>query len=164
MHKIRKQLSLYAPREMAQEIEAVRKIVDPIQSSLIPAHITLCREDELDDLANLQDRLINIPFKPITLSFGKPESFAGHGLLLHCIAGEDEFRLLREYLLGSKNIRNQRPHITLAHPRNPKAIDNSLDNTTGLPEIISITFPTINLIQQTANEPWQILASYELHT
>jgi hypothetical protein len=55
MLDVRKQLSMYDPSGAAQDIEAVRKVVDPIQNSLIPAHITLCREDELCDLAKLKD-------------------------------------------------------------------------------------------------------------
>jgi 2'-5' RNA ligase len=162
MHEIRKQLSLYVPANAAKEIEAVRKIVDPIQSNLIPAHITLCREDELHELSTIKARLAHIPVKPITLRFGKPEIFSAHGLLLNCIDGEGDFRLLREYLLASKNIKNQRPHITLAHPRNPKANGNLLGNTSRLPEMIEITFSTIYLIEQTRNEPWRVLEKYEL--
>ncbi len=162
MPEIRKQLSMYIPTYAAQDIEAVRKIVDPIQSSLIPAHITLCREDELFDLSQLKDRLNKILFKPLALSFGNPEVFSGHGLLLNCIEGEHEFKLLREYLLDSKNIRNQKPHITLAHPRNPKSVDNLLSGTSQLPEIIEITFPTIYLIEQKRSEPWHVLERYEL--
>lgn len=106
MREIRKQLSMYVPSGAAKVLEDVRKVVDPIQRSLIPAHITLCREDELGDLLKLKDRLGNIPFKPLTLSFSRLEVFSGHGLLLNCVDGEDEFRLLREYLLDSKDIRN----------------------------------------------------------
>lgn len=162
MPKIRKQLSMYVPSSAAKDLENVRKVVDPIQRSLIPAHITLCREDELGDLSQLKGRLGNIPFKPLTLSFGKPEVFSGHGLLLNCVAGEDEFRLLREYLLDSKNIRNQKPHMTLAHPRNPKSTGNSLGNASRLSEVIKITFPTISLIEQEGSEPWRVLERYEL--
>jgi 2'-5' RNA ligase len=162
MHEIRKQLSLYVPADAAKEIEAVREIVDPIQSNLIPAHITLCRDDELNDLAAIKARLTHIPLKPITLRFGRPEVFSGHGLLLNCVDGEDEFRLLREYLLASKNIKNLRPHITLAHPRNPKSDGDLLGNTSRLPEMIEITFPSIYLIEQTRNEPWRVLEKYEL--
>jgi 2'-5' RNA ligase len=162
MHTMRKQLSLYVPKDAAKDLEAVRNLVDPMQSSLIPAHITLCREDELEDLSTLKHRLRHIPLKPLTLNFGKPEVFFGHGLLLNCLDGEDEFRALREYVLASKNIRNQQPHITLAHPRNPKALGNSLSNLSRLPEIIQITFPTIYLIEQEGNHPWQILERYEL--
>ncbi|MBC7880458.1 MAG: 2'-5' RNA ligase family protein [Anaerolineae bacterium] len=164
MPKIRKQLSMYVPTYAAQDIEAVRKVVDPIQSSLIPAHITLCREDELPELSKLKDRLNKIPFKPLTLSFGKPEIFSGHGLLLNCIEGEYEFQRLREYVLDSKGIRNQKPHITLAHPRNPKSAGNLVSGTSQLPEIIEITFPTIYLIEQEMGEPWHVLERYELHS
>jgi 2'-5' RNA ligase len=153
---------MYAPENAAKAIEEVRKTVDPIQSRLIPAHITLCREDELEDNSKLHDRLSNIPFKPLTLRFGKPEIFSGHGLLLNCIEGADDFRLLREYLLDSKSIRNQTPHITLAHPRNPKSSGNLLSATANLPDIITINCSTIYLIEQEASEPWRILARYEL--
>jgi 2'-5' RNA ligase len=163
MHETRKQLSLYVPANAAKEIEEVRKIVDPIQSNLIPAHITLCREDELDDFAAIKARLTHIPLKPITLRFGTPEIFSGHGLLLNCIDGEGDFRLLREYLLASRNIKKQRPHITLAHPRNPKSDENLLGNTSRLPEMIEITFSTIYLIEQTRNEPWRVLERYDFH-
>lgn len=153
---------MYVPENAAKAIEEVRKTVDPIQSRLIPARITVCREDELGDLSKLKSRLSNIPFKPLTLRFGKPEIFSGHGLLLDCIEGADQFRLLREYLLDSKSIRNQTPHITLAHPRNPKLVGNSLGATVALSAIATINFSTIYLIEQEAGEPWRILARYEL--
>jgi 2'-5' RNA ligase len=162
MPAIRKQLSMYVPENAAKAIEEVRKTVDPIQSALIPAHITLCREDELDDLSKLHDRLSSIPFKPLTLRFGKPEIFSGRGLLLNCVEGADDFRLLREYLLDSKNIKNQMPHITLAHPRNPKSAGNLLSAAAALPDVITINFPAIYLIEQKAIAPWRILARYHL--
>ena len=158
----RKQLSMYVPQEAARAIEAVRKVVDPIQSSLIPAHLTLCREDELGDLASVRARLRSAPFQPLTLRFGKPEAFSGHGLLLQCIEGEDQFRALREYLLASSRIRNQKPHITLAHPRNPRSGERSSSSTSALPEVNEVTFPSIYLIEQEGNEPWQWLEAYEL--
>ena len=162
MHKMRQQLSMYVPEGVAQAIEDVRKIVDPIQHRLIPAHITLCREDELQDNSTLHDRLCRIPCKPFTLRFGGPEIFSGHGLLLNCIEGADDFRVLREYLLDSKTIRNQAPHITLAHPRNPKSAANSLGATAALPDVITINFSMIYLIEQEAGEPWRIVTRYEL--
>jgi 2'-5' RNA ligase superfamily len=162
MFEIRQQLSMYLPDDPAKSIEAVRKIADPVQAALIPAHITLCREDELADLPAVKDRLRHLPPKPLTLSFGRPEVFSGHGLLLNCVEGEDRFRLLREYLLDSKNIRDHRPHITLAHPRNPKAAGNSLDNASRLPAIIAITFATIFLIEQEGGAPWRVMERYEL--
>jgi 2'-5' RNA ligase len=158
----RKQLSLYVPPEAAREIEAVRRVVDPIQSSLIPAHVTLCREDELGDLAAVRARLRAAPFGPLTLRFGRPAASAGHGLLLECVGGEERFRALREYLLAPGRVREQRPHLTLAHPRNPKAEGNSLSNASALPELIELTFPNVYLIEQEGRRPWRPLEKYEL--
>jgi 2'-5' RNA ligase len=158
----RRQLSMYVPQNAARDIEAVRKIVDPIQSRLIPAHVTLCREDELDALASIRSRLRSIPFEPLTLRFGRPQAFAGHGLLLECVEGEQRFRALRQYLLASSRVRDQKPHITLAHPRNPRSNGNSLSSTSTLPAIIEVTFPDIYLIEQEGGSPWQLLEKYEL--
>jgi 2'-5' RNA ligase superfamily len=162
MQKIRQQLSLYVPIDDAVIIEEVRKIVDPIQHQLIPAHITLCREDELEEFAKIKARLSNIPLQSLTLRLGQPEVFSSHGWLMNCIEGEDEFRALREYVLDGKNIRNQSPHLTIAHPRNPKAVGNSLHNISALPGNLTITFSTIYLIEQAGNEPWQVLEKYSL--
>jgi 2'-5' RNA ligase len=159
---MRKQLSMYVPADAAKDIEDVRRVLDPVQHSLIPAHITLCREDELVDLSMIQRRLDNIALPPLTLRLGTPEIFSGHGVLLRCVKGENEFRALREFLLGSKDIREQPPHITLAHPRNPKASGNTPQNASRLPANITITFATIFLIEQEGNAPWQILSGHRL--
>lgn len=153
---------MYVPQDAAREIEAVRRVVDPIQSRLIPAHVTLCREDELGDLESVRARLRRAPFKPLTLRFGKPLAFAGHGLLLECVEGAGRFRALREYLLASGRVREQKPHITLAHPRNPRSEGNSLGNASTLPEVIEVTFPSVCLIEQEGGGIWRLLEKYEL--
>lgn len=164
MQVTRRQLSMFVPRRFAAEIEAVRQIVDPVQSRLIPAHVTLCREDELGKIseAELGARLSSPHLKPITLRFGEPEAFHGHGILLSCIEGLDDFRALRQSLLGASDIRAQLPHLTLAHPRNPQAPGNSLDSAAGLRSLPPIPFSTICLIEQTRSEPWQVLRSVDL--
>jgi 2'-5' RNA ligase len=160
----RRQLSLYVPSHAAAELEAVRQALDPVQSRLIPVHVTLCREDEMDSLSELElrDRLSNARPGPVTLQFGRPEVFSGHGILLNCIGGEGDFRLLRELILGTQAIRARKAHITLAHPRNPKSSGNSLANASCLPEVISITFPTLCLIEQERSEPWKLLRTFDL--
>lgn len=162
MPESRKQLSMYVPPAAAVKIEAVRRVADPIQSGLIPAHVTLCREDELDDLESVRARLCRPSFGPLALRFGRPVAFSGHGILLECVGGEEQFRALREYLLASSNIRDQPPHITLAHPRNPKSSGNLLSNASALPQVIEVTFPSVCLIAQEGNNPWQLLENYEL--
>ncbi len=161
MPEIRRQLSLYVPGTSATELEAVRRIVDPVQSGLIPAHVTLCREDEIDALssAELSRRLAGA--ERITLRFGEPEVFSSHGILLPCIGGTAEFQALRECILGSPAIRRQEAHITLAHPRNPKAPGNSLSAASRVAGL-SIPFDTVRLIEQEGRDAWRVLEAFEL--
>lgn len=157
---VRRQLTLFVPPPAAQPLEALRRVVDPVQAGLIAAHVTLCREDELasvDDV-ELARRLAAGTALPLTLTFGPAERFDGHGLLLPCIAGEAAFRELREQVLGTRSIRRQVPHLTLAHPRNPVAPGNSLEHSlAALPAPLAITFGAITLIEQVDRQPWRIL-------
>ena len=161
---VRRQLSMFVPDGVEVDFEVFRRTLDPVQSLLIPAHVTLCREDELNQISEseLRRRLSQAPVKPITLHFGKPETFGGHGILLNCIDRASDFHLLREHVLGSKTIIEQRPHITLAHPKNSKSHGNSLANALRLPEGISITFPAIQLIEQHGVQPWEMLQQFKL--
>jgi hypothetical protein len=153
------QLSLYVPEPMATTLGALRQTLDPIQSSLIPAHVTLCREGELEAVSadDCRARLALFPAGCIALQFGWPEPFSEHGILLPCIAGEDPFIQLRQHILGKSDLRRQAPHITLAHPRNPKASGNSLARARVLPREISIAFSEVRWIEQHGNDPWRVL-------
>lgn len=156
------QLSLYVPEPSNLELERVRRILDPVQAGLIPAHVTLCREDELVDidLAALDSRLSKSRPGVISLQFGKPESFHQHGILLPCIAGEEAFHALRLWVLNTSVIRRQMPHITLAHPRNPKFESNTDDNISKASSEFVIQFPNICLIQQEGASAWKVLREY----
>ena len=142
----------------------MRQVLDPVQFGLIQAHVTLCRDDELEGLdpAMVQRRLEANGVKPITLAFGQAERFSTHGVLLPCIAGEDEFQALRQLILGSETIRRQPPHITLAHPRNPKSPGNSLAAAANIGAEVRIRFTTVCRIQQDAGAPWQVLQRFAL--
>jgi 2'-5' RNA ligase len=155
---------MFVPNGAAVDVEGLRRSLDPVQSLLIPAHVTLCREDELSQMSEseLRRRFSQIHLKPVTLRFGRPQTFDGHGILLNCIGGLNDFRLLREHVLGSTTIREQRPHITLAHPRNPKSLGNSLASALRLPEVISIAFTAVQLIEQHGVQPWKVLQQFEL--
>jgi hypothetical protein len=159
----RRQLSLYVPSAQAAAIEGVRAVVDPLQHGLIPAHVTLCRDEELGDMARIKDRLANIPLAPIKLVLGPCPPFFEHGLLLPCVEGEPAFRALREYILGSNNIKDLQPHLTLAHPRNPRSEGNSLALALQLPARLSLVFPVVQWIEQAhATQPWCVRASFPL--
>lgn len=161
----RRQLSLYVPRAEGALLEAVRRVLDPVQAGLIPAHVTLCREDELGQVSamEIEARLRMAAVKPITLGFGRPVSFEGHGVLLRCVAGEQAFHQLRIDAQGATAIRRHGPHITLAHPRNPRPAKGSLVDAMGLPENLSFTLASIFLIEQVgATLPWRVLREFAL--
>jgi 2'-5' RNA ligase len=160
----RRQLSLYVPDPIATAVESVRRLLDPLQSRLIPAHVTLCREDELAARGEeaLMAALDGICMQPLMLRFGAPVRFSGHGILLPCVFGEEPFAALRQRILGARSIRRQPPHITLAHPRNPRSSGNTLDFDGNLPDEIAVTFTDIRLIEQEDERPWHTLGTYQI--
>lgn len=161
---IRRQLTLFLAGERAAAVEAVRRVVDPVQHRRIPAHVTLWREEELAEfsLAELEGRLAAGPGRRITLDFGRAEHFSGHGIQLRCVAGGAEYQALRQIVLASAEIARPRPHITLAHPRNPRAAGNSLETAWTLPPRWQIRLSWIHLIEQDGDQPWRRLAMFEL--
>ncbi len=158
------QLTLFATGPAAERIEEIRKLLDPVQFNLIAAHVTLCREYELEGLSTalLRQRLSALQIKPLTLTFGAPESFGTHGILLPCTSGEESFRALRRSVLGPATARHLEPHITLAHPRNPKSAGNSLAAASSLGNVGAIRFESIFLIQQDGTSPWRVVERFEL--
>lgn len=159
---VRRQLSLFANREDAAPIERVRERVDPVQFALIPAHVTLCREEDLLDLGEAQvDERIG-GSRTLVLGFGAPEPFSTHGILLPCIEGEAAFQALRSRVLGGRSERHQSPHVTLAHPRNPKAAGNSPQAASTLDAGLRCRFDRLVLIEQIAGQAWQILRDWSL--
>lgn len=155
---------MFLPEPEASVLDSVRRVLDPVQSDLIPPHVTLCREDELTSVKaeELKTRLASAHLTSLTLRFGRPELFHEHGVLMPCIGGEQDFRSLREQVLGSCTIRHQVPHITLAHPRNPRSAGNCLANANVLPEVIAVIFTGVKLIEQAGTMPWRVLQTFEL--
>jgi hypothetical protein len=160
--RIRRQLTLFVPPAQSAALEAVRRLVDPVQHGLIAAHVTLCRDAELADWDALARRLAALapPALTLTLRFGAPAHFHGHGIWVECIDGAERFRALRAALLGSGAIAEQAPHITLAHPRNPRAPGNALAAAQSLPQPLTIRFDTCSLIEQHGQDPWRRIADF----
>ena len=161
----RTQLTLFVPPHQAQLIESVREVLDPVQSRLIAAHVTFAREDEVGAMGceALERRLEDLASVDLTLIFGEPQSFNGHGVLLPCIAGEQDFQALRARVLGIHRNAGHRPHITLAHPRNPRASGNSSNNLAGMAHRTVVSFQKISIIMQESGAPWRVLREFSLH-
>lgn len=151
------------PGAAAGILEPVRRRLDPIQHALIPAHVTLCRDDEVADLSGteFEARVAQLAAPPLTLQFGPPELFAGHGILLPCIPGLPRFQQLRVALLGAEANGTHHAHITLAHPRNPRAPGNVMPTQDLLPGPLVIKFTTVSLIEQPEGLPWRVRSEYD---
>jgi len=156
----RTQLSLFVSGAEAARLERIRRVVDPVQAALIPAHVTLCREDELHGVeVELLARRVAAA-APIRLVFGQVERFSGHGILLRCLEGQPAFSALRRQILGISETRDSLAHLTLAHPRNPRAAGNSLE-AVDLALPLSLVFDRAVLIEQlAAGEKWTVLSEF----
>ena len=161
---IRRQLSLFVADSDAARIEALRRLLDPVQQALIAAHATLAREDELAGLGEdaVQAFLDELDEPALRLEFGEAEGFYSHGILIRCVDGAKRYHALRARLLGA-NARSLVPHLTLAHPRNARAAGNSLEAArAALPAQLALRFDSLNLIEQREGARWRVLVRVSL--
>ena len=161
---IRRQLSLYVAEPEASRLEALRRVLDPVQQALIPAHVTFGREGDFGKGTDLEwrERIADLHDSALQLVFGVAEAFHEHGILLRCMEGVERFEALRMRVFGPALL-PLAPHITLAHPRNPRAPGNSLAAARQqLPERLPLRFDTLNLVEQHDGGRWRVLARAQL--
>lgn len=163
--RLRHQLSLYVPPPWRDLVDAVRAVVDPEQHRLIPAHVTLCREQDFWSRAHEATALGSLRQLggfSVTLTFGEPERFHEHGIFMPAVGGVEEFDALRQQVIGVERARARRqvPHLTLAHPRNRRAPGNSLRVAEALAGGIMIPFTRASWIEQVDDEPWRVCEEF----
>lgn len=155
----RRQLSLFLPEAVRSLVEPIRQRLDPIQHGLIPAHVTLCRDDELPELRQLTRRLDRLAPFLITMKFDKPLLLPDGCMLLRPSSGTEQFHELRQSILGT-SARACGAHLTLVHPRNATGSLHDLaeirDELAGL----VVTFNTVSLIEQYGCDPWRVAGTY----
>lgn len=161
----RVQLTLFLDEQISASIENIRRTFNPEQYGLIKSHVTLCREDELEQTENVLLNLTGLNPGSIVVHFGKPVRFsAGKGVLLPAVGGNESFHALRAALLKGviEEPRRHEPHITLMHPRNSTCTDSIFREIeqTQLPG--KIVFRKISLIEQVAGGPWKVLRTFGL--
>jgi hypothetical protein len=143
-------------------IDGIRARFNPVQSKLIASHVTLIREDEVDDWPLSGEIASTIPIPELTLQFGGPQLDDDGLLYLPCVGGTAEFDRLRETLLGSPAARKHSPHITLIHPRNGKCSDESFREIAGIIKPFEHTFREIAFIEQRNGGAWRTLETFPL--
>ena len=160
----RTQLTLFPALPLRSKLDALRLSLDPVQASLIPAHVTLCREDEIEnqDLTTILQRARSWPHGALTLSFGQAQRFNGHGILLPCLLGSSTFQDLRQWLLQGPAVREHHAHLTLAHPRNPRSSGNNEASLAACPQSLELSFRSVSLIEQHGGLPWRVLQEASL--
>jgi hypothetical protein len=159
MNKIRRQLTLFVDDQESESIEQIRKKFNPEQYQLIKAHVTLCREDEIEDLTRVLINLEKLSLKPIVIHFENPIRFSdGKGVMLLASDNNDEFQVLRKQILTGiiENPRNHKAHITLMHPRNSECTDEIYEEIEQQVLPRSIEFKKMCLIEQLNEEIWVV--------
>jgi len=162
---IRKQLTLFVDPKDAETIEQIRQEFNPRQFELIKSHVTLCREDEIQNLEQLISNLLSLTEGEIVIEFGKVSRFDnGKGVFLPATTDNAGFQeLRRQVLLGlNDNLRKQEPHITLMHPRNSTCTDEIFQRIEKVNLPTKLKFKIISLIEQEDGGQWKILQEFEL--
>lgn len=152
---VRRQATLFLGSNPA--IESVRRRFNPVQASLIEPHVTLIREDEVDDWTELARKIRSIRLEKISILFSAPRR---DGDLVWCPGSEEEFDSLRSRLLTSP--RKQTPHLTLIHPRNGKCDDAMFGEIVSLVTSFEYEFDSIAFIEQRDAGPWRIIDEFQL--
>jgi len=163
-NNIRRQLTLFVEQKDAETIEQVRQEFNPRQFELIKSHVTLCREDEIQNLEQVLSNLLFLSHTEIVIEFGKAARFGkGKGLFLPATTDNGEFQeLRRQILVGlTDNPRKQEPHITLMHPRNSTCTDNIFGQIEKVSLPTKLKFKRISLIEQEDGGQWKILKDFE---
>jgi 2'-5' RNA ligase len=161
----RRQLTLFLSMPGKGIVDQVRQRADPVQFAKIPAHITLCYDDEIQDWDYVTACLEAFATEDIRFSFtvdgARVFEAEGKGIYLHITDQSGFYDLARSRLLAtSSSVRRQvRPHLTLLHPRHAR------DSTDGWTLVDSIDFPErlsiqqISLIELRASK-WTVVHTY----
>jgi len=161
----RKQLTLFVDEKASAEIEKIRKAFNPRQYELIKAHVTLCREDELEQIEKVIMNVKKTGLEKITLDFGEVARFSNNkGVFLPASGNIEAFQHLRKIILQGiiKNPPKPAPHITLMHPRNSSCTAAIFDQIKKCSFPGKISFNKISLIEQEIGNKWNIVEEFEL--
>ena len=156
---MRRQLTLLLPPDQRIAVDSIRQRLDPRQHAIIPAHVTLCRDAELEPWDEIERRLQRLEAFTLELSFGAPESLLDGCILLRPVRGIEQYRHLRRSILGP-SAREHGAHITLLHPRNATGVECDLHRLADEVSGLAVVFRAVSLIEQDGDAPWQLRQHY----
>jgi hypothetical protein len=159
----RRQLTLFVDTKYSKEIEKIRQEYNPVQYDLIKAHVTLCREDELENSAQIAENLASLNHEPITIHFDKIIRFSDEqGVCISALPDNSEYHSLRNAILKNTGMRFPEPHITLMHPRNASCTNEIFETIRRMKFPEQIRFDRISFIEQASGGKWNIVNEYLL--
>ena len=161
----RTQLTLFTDEQEAEAIENIRSKFNPAQYALIKSHVTLCREDELGSVETIMQTLARLNHPFISIDFAPAARFAdGKGVLIPSLGDNLPFHQLRTEVLQDINSHSRKyePHITLIHPRNGTCTDAIFEQIKMISLPVKLVFKKIALIEQEAENKWNILQEFDL--
>jgi 2'-5' RNA ligase len=165
MNLKRIQLTLFIGEDYSAEIERIRKKFNPLQYLLIRSHVTLCRENDLEQIERVIQNLERQYHAWVSIEFGNPIRFSkGKGILIPANGNNEQFYNLRTQVLENiiTNPRNHDPHITLMHPRNSTCTDETFNQIERMSLPKKIEFTRVSLIEQEGQLKWNILREFQL--
>jgi len=164
-YTIRRQLTLFVNKDDAATIEAIRSRYNPKQRKLIDSHVTLCREDEIENIDGVLHNLAKLNEKSLIIYFGRVTRFNdGKGVLIPATNENEAFHELRKQVLKGLNDNPKRPepHITLMHPRNSICTDKIFEEIGQVNLPSQLNFKSISLIEQVGGGQWKTLKTFKI--
>jgi 2'-5' RNA ligase len=165
-NQTRRQLTLFI-KDTERVIESIRKQFNPLQSRLISAHVTLCREDEIDPAYKVVQNLKSLKLDfPLTIKFDPVERFEDqNGVWLPGSKENRQFHELRKLVLKGviDSPGQHRPHLTLMHPRNSTCTDTIFDHIKQQTLPNELSFDEISLIEQKNGGQWTIKDVFRIY-
>lgn len=155
----RRQLTLFLPPGQREVIESIRQGLDPLQHAIIPAHVTLCRDDELIPWQAIGQRLASLGRFSFTMQFGEPRVLLDGCVLMRPTHGAEQFQRLRRSILGP-SAKALGAHVTLLHPRNAAGAVYDLAELVAMLPGFTVTFRSIALVEQSGAGPWLVRQEY----
>ena len=156
---MRRQLTLLLPSEQRTAVDLVRRRLDPKQHAVIPAHVTLCRDDELGPWEAIRQRLERLTPVALAMRFGEPQVLPDGCILLRATHGMEAYQALRHAILG-KAARDHGAHITLLHPRNAPTAESDWTTIAQGVSGLAVVFRTVSLVEQQGDAPWRVQRDY----
>jgi 2'-5' RNA ligase len=162
MNTFRRQLTLFISPQN-ENIERIRETFNPLQFNLIAAHVTLCREDEIEDMEKVVSNINTIQLNAaLQIDFSAAVRFEeGKGVMIPASGENRAFNNLRKSILNFGIApRNHKPHITLMHPRNATCTDTIFEEIQKIKLPTTLYFDKIFLIEQKLGGKWEILKEF----